>query len=86
MSTLEQIFRNAGLKVRSYSGRAMYGKYCLAVTTDDLGDLLATIAADPKSRDFVHDLRGVREDSMGRGVVYYFPNIPMAEWSSDDDE
>jgi hypothetical protein len=77
--------------VRKYSGRGMYGKECLAIDGDDiepilLGYLIGLLAADDLS-DLTGYLKGMRSDSMGRGMVYYWPYVKFAgeEESYDDD-
>jgi hypothetical protein len=74
--------------VRSYSGRGMYGKECLAIT-GDLIDLvvLGFIIADGYSDEVdVSDLAGARKDSMGLGVVVYWPSIPFEGDDEDNEE
>ncbi len=81
---LQDIVEAAGYETRSYSGRGMYGKECLAFTADSetssfavAADLIA--AALDAGEDFVEPvlaaMRGIRTDSMGRGTVFYFPRV-----------
>lgn len=70
-----------------YSGRMMYGETCLAVTVDWAGTL-SLIAyelgvSDTRCCDDLgwQLLRDAQMDSMGRGLVMYFPG-----WRLDDDE
>lgn len=76
--------------VRSYSGRAMYGKSCLAIT----GSLLACIKAvlmvvasveEASERDAIALwLAGnLRTDSMGFDVVWYWPKLEFLETVED---
>jgi hypothetical protein len=93
---MQQLCEDAGYNVRSYSGRHMYGKSCLAVVFDgDLGrDFVADIIDelgnniqddDPNIHGIIADaFRGICEDQMGLGRVLYFPNIPYV--GSDVDE
>lgn len=60
------VIRLAG---RSYSGRGMFGKQCLAF--DSLDVLLAAIRADPTL-----PVDGWVWDAMGRGFVFYNPAVP----------
>lgn len=64
-----------GGRVRSYSGRGMYGEECIAVVCDDAGDAVHEAGAlgPPKPRT----------DSMGRGEVAYWPGIPAPAALSD---
>ena len=53
--------RETGRTPTSYSGRGMYGKYCVAVHLDQF--------------DYGADLpqEGIAKDAMGRGIVVYWP-------------
>lgn len=70
-----------GFSPRSdYSGRGMYGKTCAGFDTDDdkgvrLGFLLHQLMGD----DAVNLVDSVRSDSMGRGMIYYFPGYTLGE-------
>ena len=88
----------AGFPPRSYSGRGMYGRRCVAVDTGpDGGDIgasdLAWLGAAliraalempdgaGLADDIMDDIRGgSRVDSMGRGIVVYWPAV---EWPDD---
>lgn len=75
--------------VRSYSGRGMHGRTCLAVACDtSAGQLVAAIISEltylvedyclsPMQgiRDACEALGDVREDSLGRGSIVYWPDI-----------
>jgi hypothetical protein len=79
------------LKVRSYSGRGMYGRNCLSVVTDrhsphsmELALHLGRAATDSGRFDEVEEaISGTQEDSMGLGSVIYWPRVPYVE---DDEE
>jgi len=81
--------RNNGdmeFNVRKYSGRFMFGKQCLAIDGDDinpilLGYCIGLVAAD-EGVDLSGDLMGMRSDSMGLGMIYYWPYI---EFEGDED-
>ena len=85
------------MTVRRYSGRAMYGRQCVAVTTEKEYSAIAAITAeiawtddDDLMRDWVELLADTRSDSMGRyDVVLYWPELErpadVAE-SADEDE
>jgi hypothetical protein len=62
------------LQVRSYSGRGMYGKECLAVTADDGLAALQLIAWEA-GKQGIEMPRHIRQDSMGLGVVLYWPEV-----------
>jgi hypothetical protein len=58
---------------RSYSGRGMFGKECAAFTTSD-NFSRNTILKEMDELDIES-----RRDSMGLGVVFYWPQVSMAE-------
>jgi hypothetical protein len=75
---------------RDYSGRGMYGKTCLGLV-GDTRDLIRFIRfierehADEYTNfpmDDVDWLDDVREDSMGRSTIFYWPKVQVV---SDDD-
>lgn len=80
--------------VRRYSGRAMYGKQCLGIVTDDeasafliLGSTLTE--AGNAGRDLVRVLLRSKacHDNMGRDeIVVYFPSITMPAGYVEEDE
>ena len=83
--------------LRSYSGRSMYGKECVAISGDheELMDQIATAITvlcdyvewgdiDSSQRyDLIHKLLQFKQDSMGLGVVYYWP---CEEWNEEEEE
>lgn len=78
-------------KVRSYSGRGMYGQTCLGVSIDGhligfamrLGAQLA-LTADALTAETLAGQVGV--DSMGRGSIVYFPRIAAPADIDDEDD
>ncbi len=70
---------------RSYSGRGMYGKYCIGVSVDDVSEALAAMTefCDDTS-EAASILRSYRSDSMGRRVIVYWPNIKWPENEKED--
>lgn len=72
-TTLHDHLLLAGYDVESYSGRGMYGAECISVQLDnttellEMGMRLSEVGAD------LDDIRGVRVDSMGQGLVVYWP-------------
>lgn len=80
MRTLKDIIESAGYQTRTYSGRGMYGKECLAVSLHDVSeqefyaDLIEkTDGSDAKQVSSA--LRNARMDNLGRGTILYFPSI-----------
>jgi hypothetical protein len=83
----QKLLEDAGLTPRSYSGRGMYGKECLGVDTDRsemrvAAELIrAVIETKEEFDDSLYELAGILEDtqtdSMGMGIIMYWPNIPF---------
>lgn len=73
--------------VRAYSGRGMYGKSCVGIVTDDLGEAVACVmdwaieqvndsSESPEHLDTLRQrLRSMSTDSMGRDMIVYFPRL-----------
>lgn len=59
--------RSEGLRPRSYSGRGMFGKECVGVSIDRLDDLDGL------------PLKGVRTDSLGLGLIAYWPHLTWTD-------
>ena len=49
-----------GYKVRTYSGRGMYGRQCLGITVDQPNTVIAEIG-----------MRGLKIDNMGLSYIVY---------------
>lgn len=91
---LEDLAMSQGGTVRSYSGRGMFGRYCVGFVCDeytnpfDLGVALGEMASDSTYGIEVCELPSAAMDSLGRSTIIYWPR---AEWpegreDSDDDE
>lgn len=52
---------------RHYSGRGMYGKCCVGIVADDAIDVIERAAQN--------GYRGAAQDSMGKGVIVYWPKM-----------
>ena len=91
MSLTQTVCEAAGYKTRSYSGRGMYGKRCLAVVFKSTGALMADILmamdlCDEDRHEVAQSFRRAHEDSMGRDSVIYFPEIPFDGTEDEDSE
>ena len=91
---IQKLCENTDLNVRSYSGRAMYGRQCLAITCDGAGQFISTLlhSAADEGLD-TEDLREIadvcatlREDSMGLDRIIYFPNIEFCDGDDEDSD
>jgi hypothetical protein len=83
-SYLQTVLEHAGIETRSYSGRAMYGAKCVACDQAELGEILSVLVRaegidEDERDDLAHEAEGIRSDSMGLGVVYYWPKVAFVE-------
>lgn len=92
---LAEDFCHEGFEVRSYSGRCMYGRRCLAVVVPDVLAALQGIfegLADrlddlDQVRDLCESLGNPSSDQMGRSDgVLYWPSVEWPEGRADCDE
>ena len=79
-----------GMSIRSYSGRGMYGQSCVGISVDNLGEFMQTVATaaiiaaeNDQEGNFVGALGRMSSDSLGRGSIYYWPNM---KWSEELDK
>lgn len=87
MRTFQEILEDAGYESAFYSGRGMSGEQCPSITIEGnssakLGSVFADVvlAMLPEERLLcVASFRKMREDSLGRDTVIYFPGVPFAE-------
>lgn len=79
-----EVIEEVGYETRSYSGRGMYGKECLAFECDS-GDELKAVAeivascAEEDQAEAVKNFKTAKTDGMGLGVVIYFPRLLWIE-------
>lgn len=82
-SILEDALRVADLDedaIRDdYSGRFMYGDTCLGIVCDNDSQFALICAALGATADDWDFVGRVRSDSMGLGVIYYFPGVGISE-------
>lgn len=82
---LQQILYKCEIPTRSYSGMGMYGESCLAFTPDEsIGEVFARVlekaVANPglyNIGELARSLSYMKQDSLGRGTIYYFPGVPF---------
>jgi len=91
---MQVLAESCELNVRSYSGRGMYEERCLGITADgDIGKFIADIIIgmnetddyDFSCADIAEAFSGMRTDSMGKGTIYYFPDVPFVSDEDVDD-
>lgn len=93
---LQSLLDNADVATRSYSGRAMYGRNCLGVVTDDLGAFMESLGealleqGDDLNRDerfeITQGLKSARWDNMGTDIIVYFPGVKYTDEDDDDSD
>lgn len=79
---IDAINNTEGYKARSYSGRFMFGAYCVGVYVENMNSAMNDII-DTNSR--VKGLRKILEsgnsETLGKGRIWYFPNF---DWPQDN--
>ncbi len=71
----------------TYSGRYMYGEWCIGFDLDSAKDIafIALAAAEFMGEDEVIEfINTARTDSMGMGIIVYFPGYTCPEWNEDE--
>jgi len=67
----------------AYSGRGMHGKKCLAAEVYmGMGQMFSAILkyiTDDNADEISEAFKGMKTDSMGKGIVVYFPEVEFAE-------
>jgi len=82
---LQQILYKCEIPTRSYSGRGMYGESCLAfVAEEPIGEVFARVLERVAAKPHVYNVGELarsfsymKQDSMGRDQIYYFPGVPF---------
>lgn len=70
----------------AYSGRGMYGRYCIGVT-GDLNDLVRLVSRmTEESKEAISELYGVCSDSMGYDKIFYWPSLETIPNPSEEEE
>lgn len=88
LDTLENSAYDADAKTRSYSGRAMFGARCIAIEIDGINNL-AKFFVSLAANDLTLAAKmasGVRTDSLGLGMIAYWPSIDAPEYFEVDEE
>jgi len=100
MHLIQELLKEAGYDSRSYSGRGMYGKTCLGVSSchsesQILKELISILVGD-KSLDkeqlsarliqLTESFGGPATDSMGLDTIYYWPGIGYDGTDDEDDD
>ena len=85
MKSQFQEFLEENFEVRSYSGRGMYGRECIAINVDDPVQAMQDLAWYAGEQDIQMPSQ-VSWDSMGRGYVVYWPWETFVDDGEDDEE
>jgi hypothetical protein len=89
VNTLEEAGSRAGVEIRAYSGRSMYGEQCLGIVLESrqtFGFALALQKLDPTLAELLGDTPS-RWDSMGRdNEIIYWQSIKVTGTDLDEDE
>jgi hypothetical protein len=64
-----------GRFTNTYSGRCMYGRQCVGVTTDEPLNFLVAVGWELGRAGLDVGCLNPRSDSMGRSTIVYFPDI-----------
>lgn len=83
---LYNILEKAGLAIRKYSGRGMYGKECIAAEYNSQSDLAYIIESCDDVDQAAYLFRNAKYDSMGLGSVVYWPYIAFPEDCEEIDD
>lgn len=81
MRTFQQILEAAGYECEAYSGRGMGGEKCLSITLvngDQMGRFFADVLEEVRDEHEGHisnAFRRMRSESLGKGLVVYFPGV-----------
>ena len=82
-SEFKRLLDDCNYEYRSYSGRGMHGKYCVAVVTDDNPVMFGAnlmFGLDESTQDeLIQRLGYTNIDTMGYATVYYWPNLIWEE-------
>lgn len=71
----------------SYSGRGMYGSSCFAISTDESEFHVALVLVRVLGQEQTESMaERLRTDSMGLGVVLYFPGYELAAGAETEEE
>lgn len=85
-----ELIEDAGYRVRSYSGRGMYGRQCVGVELDSTAALVsfgrnvALGATQEEQAQLAQMSESV--DSLGLGLILYYPYVNWPKDRPEDEE
>jgi hypothetical protein len=87
LSLAVNMYGGEDTRIRSYSGRGMYGKSCVGIVCNSVGTIARLIAyatveacTSDEGEDFADAVSGMHTDSMGSSIIFYWPS---QEWSEE---
>ncbi len=85
---LYEVLEDCEFQPRAYSGRSMYGTYCLGVSCSNPMSALVQIcqaiaSSDDHKFDLFEIIANPQSDNLGRDYILYFPDV---EWQDDEEE
>lgn len=75
--TLQKFLEDQGFETRSYSGRGMFSRTCLAVEGISLFELGYLIGSCEDQFEYDRGMAAPKVDQMGKSEIIYFPFIPF---------
>jgi hypothetical protein len=84
--------QSADLNYRAYSGRGMYGKYCLGIIHSHPEEVITTLFSVALEFDWTREelvdlcnmLESSRTDSMGLSTILYWPKLELTADQCED--
>ena len=87
---LEEVCDQEGLgNLRRYSGRGMYGRECVGISGEYLNPFTVAILLADRADLFGIDIADIPvpdTDSLGRGIIIYWPQVAWPEGRVERDE
>jgi hypothetical protein len=80
-----ELLEEAGYSHRAYSGRGMFGEYCIGASTKgDAAGILSDILThceitNEEQVEVAKIFKNKRTDDLGRGTIVYFPAMKWEE-------
>lgn len=80
--TMQEYLEQSGYDTFAYSGRGMFGKQCVAISIDTVGELFLIGAS--VGHDVLRYNDAPKIDNLGKGFVAYWPNHTYTVQDLDD--
>ncbi len=89
MHPLQKLLEELDYDCKSYSGRGMYGKYCLGVEVTNTNNMISSVIRNIifDKEEIADAFESMKTDSMGKeNTIVYFTNVEYTSNDDDDDE